>query len=569
MVKKMLQITNLCPFCFILQGSTVMFYLYVPHDLADEINSIELLVYSKDIYSKGMERKGKMWKTLIVFPEPENEIWYNYKLKTTNSYWFFFKKEDEVLDQSERRICWGNIQRDIISITSMPLNEKHKDMGIAAHIEDIFQTPPYKIQYVFFEIDSLMARKSLKCSNWDGAFTMILDQPITAKLCLLLFFCIQRKYVTCELFKNMNMASKIWAKVQHLGEESKDVCVKFVGEIFRIYEASSLKCSPLHFINGTQSVLDIPSMHKVLLSRSSYPVHSCSESLSCLETALTLILNKDGESKLLYDIVCLIFDNIPENEVLEGLRILQEFDATEEKQKLKENAQKHVLANVENIMTGKVKSSNFQAMKEIFSKVEGDLRSALVVHCESNIIYQINNQEGFRHDVWKDLENLCKQNMLFQTIDQQILLLRAVLKMPSDVKLRNFVKYLLMNFQNKECESAKELLGKAYEVLLSTANVTSSEEELMSHFADYDSLYKKQFFQTNIEQFRGKLKSHVLENCTRSILKIHATINNLQIATSDLYWEIIEEQLKYQTTFLTELEMFDFLKIHWKTLDTR
>lgn len=158
--------------------------------------------------------------------------------------------------------------------------------------------------------------------------------------------------------------------------------------------------------------------------------------------------------------------------------------------------------------------------------------------------------------------------MLFQTIDQQMFLLGAVLKMPSVVKARNFVNYILVNFQNKGSESAKELLETAYDELLGSANGSSSEE-LISYFKEYDCLSKKQFFLTNIEHFRGKLRSHVSKYCTRSILKIHATVTNLQDATSDLYLEIIEDQLNNQTMSMTELDNFDFLETHWKSVDTR
>lgn len=143
-----------------------------------------------------------------------------------------------------------------------------------------------------------MPRNTLKCLHWNGAFINILNEQITEHICFLLLHCTQRKYVTSELFQNMNTATKIWATVQHIGQDSKDVCIKFVGEIFQIYEASSTtKCSPLHFINDSQPLLDVPSLHKVPLSRPYCPVHNCSESIACLQRALTFILSQDGENK--------------------------------------------------------------------------------------------------------------------------------------------------------------------------------------------------------------------------------------------------------------------------------
>lgn len=72
--------------------------------------------------------------------------------------------------------------------------------------------------------------------------------------------------------------------------------------------------------------------------------------------------------------------------------------------------------------------------------------------------------------------------MLFQTTDQQRLLLDAVLKMPSIQILRTFIKFVLTNFHNIWCESEKETLENAYKVLLSTVHGTSVEAKLISYF---------------------------------------------------------------------------------------
>lgn len=68
----------------------------------------------------------------------------NYKSKKTVLR--YFSKVDEVVDCKQRSICWGNIQIDILSLTSEPFVEKDKDRGIAAHVQDILQEPAYKIQ---------------------------------------------------------------------------------------------------------------------------------------------------------------------------------------------------------------------------------------------------------------------------------------------------------------------------------------------------------------------------------------------------------------------------------------
>lgn len=541
-----------------------MFCLFLPEDLAKEIKSIELFINSKEKHSKEMKRRDTMWITSIAFPEPKDDILYNYKLKIKK---YFLIKLDEVVDPQRRTICWGYPQRDIISITCKPFHEKDKERGIVAHIKNIHQDPKFEIKTAFLEIDNLISRNLLNLSHWQGALSVILDGQITENICLILLHCIHKKYVSIAVSKNMNTASKIWNKVQHLGQESRNICVKFVGEIFQTYEAcSTTKCSPLHFINGTQSVLDVTSLHNVLFSRSSFPLHNCSKSTSCLQSALKFILNQRGECKILHDLVCLMFDCIPEREVLEGFNILKEFNAPEEKKLLKKNVQKHVFANIKKIMAGKVKSSDTKAINGIISKAEGELRIALVFHCEMEIVSQIKNPDGFRYGfMCKDLEDICKENMLFQTIDQQILLLDAVLKMPTHVKTRNFIKYILLNLQNKGFESARETLENAYEVLLGTVHGISSEAEMISYFEEYDSLSNKCFFQTNREHFDRRFQSYISKRLTSSILKIHATVEHLQSATIDFYCQLLKDQLQNQT-FLTKL---DFLEKHWKSLDTR
>lgn len=512
-----------------------------------------------------MERKDTLWKTSIVFPEPNGEFFYNYNLKIKKSSGFFFSSVDEVVDEKTRTVFWGIIQRDILSITSKPFEENDKNRGIAAHIKDILQEPPYKIQTAFLEIDNLMSRNSLKYSNWNDTFTKILEGQITKNECLLFLHCTQRNYVTWIVFKDRNIATKIWTNVQHLDQESKDVCMKYVEEIFQIYKASSTtECSPLHFINDTESLLDVPSLHKVLHSRS-FPVHKCSESLKCLQRALKFILNQNEESGKLQDLVCLLFECIPEREILEGFFILKEFNAPDEKKKLKENTLKHVIAIFETIITKKVKFANLCDIYEIISKAEYDLRIALVSHCEMEIVSQITNQEIFQHMVWKDLEQLCEEKMLFQTIDHQILLLDALLKHPASKIPRNFIKFVLTHLQNIRCERAKETLEKAYEVLLNTVYGIPSEAKLMSYFEEYDYLCNLFFFQTNRDLFKKRLQSHVSEYPITSVLKIHADVENLQIATIDFYCQLLKDQLKNQTFFTK----FEFFEKHWSSVDTR
>lgn len=557
---------------FNLQGDEVIFCLYVPENSAKDIKSIELLIFvdTKTEDSKELKRNGTMWKTSIVFLEPNGEIVYNYKLKIKKKQSllyvpYFSSPVDEVMDKETRSVCWGIIQRDILSITSMPFEDNDKNRGIAAHIKDILQNMKisrYEIQTAFLQVDNLMSRYLPKYTIWNG-FTKIFEGQITQNECLLFLHCTQRNWV--EL-KDMNIATNVWKNIQHLDKKLKDVCIMYVGEIFQIYEASSrTQCSPLHFINDTESLLDVPSLHKVLHSRS-FPVHNCSESLSCLQRALKFILKQNEESEKLQELLCLLFDCIPEQDVLEGILILKKINTLDEKRTLIENTQKHVKANAEKIFTRKVKFSNLRAIYEIISKAEGDLRIALVFHYEMEIVSQITNPENFRCLVGTDLEDLCEE-MLFQTIDQQILLLKAVLKNPLYKTQRQFIKFVLTHFQNTECESAKETIEKAYEVLLSTCTVPELplEKRLISYFKEYDSLSNKLFFQSNRDHFKRRFQSHVSTYSSDTVLTIHADVENLQKTTIDLYCHLLKDKLKNQT-FLTKSNL---VEKHWKSLDTR
>lgn len=538
----------------------------MPEDLAKGIQSVELYGKGKLKYSEELRRKGTMWIKTLIFLETDDEIEYYYKLGMKKSYAIFFSKTDEILDLQKRNVCWGHIQRDIISITTKPFQEEDKAKGIVAHIDDILLQPNCKVTTAFDELDKLMSRNILKSSHWNSAFEQLLDRQVTEKMCLLLLHCILRKYVPGVLSRSRNIASKIWAQLQHLDKELKGICDQFVGEIFQIYEAScASQCSPLHIISDMQSILNISSLHKLLLSKSSYPCHSCSKSQPCLQSALQFILSQDEDCNMLYDMVCLIFSSIPENEVLEGFAILANFNATDKKQELKNMAQKHIVGKIEKILAVKVRCFNFKEVSDIVSKAEGYQKHGFVQLCEMEILACIENVGSYRHGFkWKDLEHFCNQEKMFQTMDKKKLLLEAVLKMSSVVISRDFIKYVLMDFQNSDSTNAKETLEKAFDVLIDTLPGTSSEA-LKSCFEEYDILAEKMFFQGIREHIEKRLQLYISKCSISNILKIHADAEKLHSATIDFYCQQLQERLKTQTLN----KRLEFLKIHWKNLDTR
>lgn len=538
----------------------------MPEELTKGIQSIEFCGKGKLKYSKELRRKGTMWIKTLIFLETDDEIEYYYKLEMKKSYAIFFSKTDEVLDLQKRNVCWGHIQRDIISITTKPFQEEDKAKGIVAHIDDILLQPNYKVTTAFDELDKLMSRNILKSFHWNSAFEQLLDRQVTEKICLLLLHCIWRKYVPGILSRRTNIASKIWAQLQHLDKELKGICVQFVGEIFQIYEAScASQCSPLHIINDMQSILDISSLHKLLQSKSSYPCHNCSKSQPCLQNALQFILSQDGECNMLYDMVCLIFSSISENEVLEGFTILTNFNATEKKQELKNMAQKHIVGKIEKILAVKVRCFNFKEVSEIVSKADGYQKLGFVQLCEMEMLACIENLGSYRHGFkWKDLEHFCNKEKMFQAMDKKIMLLEAVLKMSSQVISRDFIKYVLMDFQNSDTTNEKETLEKAFDVLIDTLPGTSSEA-LKSSFEEYDILAEKMFFQRIREHIEKRLQLYISKCSINNILKIHADAEKFHSSTIDFYCHQLKERLKTQTLN----KKLEFLKIHWRNLDTR
>lgn len=538
----------------------------MPEYLAKEIQSVELCSVGKLKYSEQLRKNGTMWIKTLLFLETDDEIEYYYTLGVNKSYMIFSSKLDNILDQQRRNVCLGHIQRDIISITTKPFQEEDKAKGIVAHIDDILLQPNHKVTTAFDELDNLMSRNLLKSSHWNDAFEHLLNRQVTEKMCLLLLHCISKAYVPRVLSKNRNIASKIWTHLQHLDKELKGFCSQFVGEIFQIYEASSTsQCSPLHIINDMRFILDISSLHKLLQSKSSYPCHSCSKSQPCLQRALQFIVSQDEDCNMLYDMVCLIFAYIPDNEVLAGFAIFGNFNAPDKKQTLTKMAQKHIVGKIQKILTSQVKCFNFKEVSDIVSKADGLQRLELASLCEMEILASIENQGSFIFDVkWKDLEYLCKKEKMFQRMDKKILLLEAVLKLSSLVISRDFIKYILIEFQDLDSTNAKESFEKAFCVLINTLPGTSAEAIKLC-FQEYDILSEKMFFQRIREHIERRLRLYITKCSLSNILKIHSDVENLHSATIDLYCQELQERLKTQT-FHAKLE---FLKVHWKNLDTR
>lgn len=536
----------------------------MPEELTKETKSIETTFSLKHIQSVKLIKRGTMWENSILLSEKSSTLKYKYKLKIKKSFANIFNFTDEVVDGHERSIGRGCVQRDIFSIHKKPLDDEDKMKGIVAHVEDILQDSKYEIEAAFLELDDINSRNTAKFIHWNGAFEKLLDERLNEKMCLPLLYCMHKKYVTSIL--SLNTASKIWSKIKNLGEESRDICVQFVEEIFQIYEAlGPHKRFPLHFINEMQSALDISAMHRVLSSRSSYPIHDCKESISCLRKALQFVMNQDSTTDMFHDMVNLIFDYIEEHDILEGYAILNESNVSDKKIYLKEMAQKYVIEKIKKILTVELSFLNFKALNAILSKVEGDFRCGLAEQCETEIIASIRKKENFRSaPSWKDLEQLVSKQLMFQTSDRQVMLLEAILTLPLCIKPRDLIRHILMHFQTKEPEFAKEALKKAYDVLLDTLHLANSSEAKLC-IEEYDALYEKMFFQTIKDHIENRLHMHISKYNIRTLLKIHADVEKLLNTTIDFYCQQLQEKLKTQT-FNAKL---DFLETNWNNINSR
>lgn len=536
----------------------------MPEELTKETKSIETTFNLEHIQSVKLIKRGTMWENSILLSEKNNALKYKYKLKMKKRFAYIFNFTDEVVDEHERSIVWGFVQRDIFSIQKKSFHDEGKIKGIIAHVADILQDSKYEIEAAFLELDDINSRNTAKSIHWYGAFEKLLDERFNEKMCLPLLYCMHKKYVT-KMF-SLNTVSKIWAKIKHLGEESRDICAQFVGEIFQIYEAlGPLNRSPLHFINDMKSVLDISSMHRVLSSRSSYPIHDCKESISCLRKALQFVLNQDSTTDMFNGMVKLIFNYIPEQRILEGYAILNESNVSDQKIDLKEMAQRYVIEKIKKILTVELSYLNFKALNAILSKVEGDFRRGLAEQCETEIITSIRKKDNFGCAFsWKDLEHLVSKQLMFQTSDRQVMLLEAIFTLPLSIKPRHLVRHILMHFQTKEPEFAKEALKKAYDVLLDTLHLANSSEAKLC-IEEYDALYEKIFFQTIKEHIENRLHMHISKYNIKVLLKIHADVEKLRNTTIDFYCQQLQEKFKTQT-FNAKL---DFLETHWNNINSR
>lgn len=538
----------------------------MPENVIKETKSIEMIFSLKHYHSIKLKRRGTMWGNSIILKEKPSELIYKYKITMQKSVAYFFSYSNEVVDEQERILCWGYVQRDIFPKTREHFDHEGYIKGIVAHVEDILQDPKYETEAAFHELDKINSRNSINLTHWTGAFEKLFDGQFNDKMCLLLLYCMQKEYVTSAF--PINIATKIWAEVKHLHQESKHICVQFAGEIFQIFEALGLQqCFPLHFINDMQSVLDISSLHRVLSSRSHYPIHDCKESLSCLRKALQFVINQDFMSNMLDEMAYLIFDYIPEREILEGYVILNELNVQDKKKDLKKMIQKHVIEKIKKILASKVSYSDFKAVNDILSKAEGDFKRELVQQCETEIIVCIRKAGGFGYaPPWKNLEHLCIEQFLFQTRDQQLMFLEAVINMPSYDKPRDLIKYILMHFQTKETDEAKKTLEEAYDIVLETVlHRTSSEAKLKLCFEEYDALFEKRVFEIIRDYIERKLQQHISNIHIKALLKIHADVDNLHSGTIDFYCQQLQEKLKTRTF----QEKFDFLKSNWKQLNSR
>lgn len=547
--------------------------LYLPEDLAKEIKSVEVLVSKRNVL-ESLTRKGEMWEGSITFPDNDERLVYHYKLHIKKTVAYFFSMIDEMIDDHQRHVLHRDaVQRDILSITSKPFNEDDKPRGLLAHILHILKSKNFEYGTALQDLDNLMMRNVLTTTHWRAAFTELFSrQDIVRKveICLLLLHCIHKTYLIDLSFIKDDTARQLWGNFQKLGKDSSGMCIENARHIFDIYRKANIRCSPVHFINDMQSLLDISALHGVLTAYPppATPVRCCSSSLSCLQHALQFILSVESESQKLHDIVCVIFGNITENEVLEGFLIFQELNLPHGVgDEIRENVQKDVLEKAKKAISVHLKGAKFSTVTNMMAKTKDELRCHLVAHCQEEILSGFDGTVGIRYgsQFFKELENFCLEQNLFQTESEKVYLLDTVLKRCMFQKPRDFIKFVLMNCESAESEGARQTLEKGYESLLDTVEGSLTEEKIKQIFREYDALSKKKYFKGIFQNSQKMLLSKISKMETTCLLKVNADIDSLDESTSSLYCRVLKERIvkKELSAKLT------FVQLHYQKVETR
>lgn len=541
-----------------------MFFLYVPEGIARNIISVKIKLHPKGkTIDRYMIKTGALWKISIASSYLENQIEYSYRLKLDKPGFFTYTSH---IESESISIYAGINHRDIFSNPSIQGRSGNMKMGIVVHIQDILNEPKHNAESVLNEFNHLMSR-NVRHLHCEYVFETLFSGHITAKLCLILFQSIQKNYVTREVLKKADIASKVWKELQKLDQEIRDFRGQYVQEIFWVYDATGMtQCSPLHYINDMQSLLDMSVLCNALIRNRCKTIHMCSKS-SCLRRALESILNHDDESGKLKKLIEIIFDSIDENEVLEAYVILKELGVPAKNMEVKESAQKLVLNIIVKLLKDQVKALSFKKMNDIISKVEDDERSVIILHCEEEILANIRNSFQLLNldSAWTFLEYLSKDETLFQTTDKQLLLLDAVSKMRPRKERRNFIKHILMKFQNTGSENGTETLKRAYDELFATIRDLPSSADLSLCFEEYDVLSEKMFFQKETEHFEERLKMHISKYSIIQLLDINENVENLHPKTINFYCTHLNEKLRYEQ-FST---IYELIQTYWKNVNTR
>lgn len=521
--------------------------LYLPEDLA-KIKSVEVLASKRNVLGR-LTKKGEIWEGSITFPDNDGRLVYYYKVSIKIS-GFLYNKTNEIVDKYPRYVARNAVQRDILSIESTTFKEKDMSTGLMTHVLQILKSESFDSGTAFHDLDNLQVRNNLKMSHWLAAFKELFSrQDITrnVEICLLLLHSIHKTYLCDSSFIKADIACRLWENFQKLDKDSSGMCIENAGHIFDIYRKANNRCSPVHFINGMQSLLDISALHGVLTAYQppATPVPCCSNSLSCLQCALQFLLSVESESQKLHDIVCVIFENIAENEILEGFLIIQDFNLLHEVgDEIRENVQKYVLEKAKKTISVHLKGSKFSTVTNMMAKTKDELRCHLVAHCQEEILSDFARTVGIGHgsQFFKELENFCLEQNLFPTESEKVHLLDTVLKRCMFQKPRDFIKFVLMNCESAESEGAKQTLERGYESLLDTVEGFWTEN-IKQIFREYDALSKKKYFKGILQNSQKMLLSKISKMETTYLLKVNADIDSLDENTSNLYCQVLKERI--------------------------
>lgn len=523
-----------------------MVCVFIPEEKDKCIQSVQLIFTSKRKGSEELIKFGHLWKKILFISNSEKEIGYKYRIKVKSSWLLsrisqmvppFYKLNDKIEDTNKRSMSLDLLQRDIFSENKFTQDDS---AGIVAHVKEILENPNKEL--IFGELDNLMSRNKLSPEIRNAAFHSLLHtgQMVTQEECLLLLYSFQREYVTKDIKLKNDVASQIWEQVQQLDKKYYEMCVNVARDLLHIHKTSrGMSNNFLNFIKEGQFFLSATAVYNILQDESHSCICNCPDSFLDLKTTLQFIFNQDADSEQLKYIIYSLFCAHKTNILITLLNIISEIIPLDKNIKCLEEFRQYLLENATNELSKTVRGSNFSAAKEFILKVNVDLKPKFVLHCENEILKHI-KKVGFCENVSSEFESVYK-NMFFERKDQQLLLLKVLLKVP-DKQPRSLLKDILLQFESNDAKGEIDTLKEAFNVLFDSSTVCDTKET----FLEFDILVGKAFFRIAQESFQTIFESHLSKKPTESLCALHTDVEKLSNLTNDIYCRILKKKLKFE-----------------------